>query len=573
MLLLALVPVIGTSASFSPDEGAVLIQARSLAAGDGWVVDHPFADLDPDDRYYPLGGSSQGDAGKAPFAKHPVYAVVLAALERTGGVAGMVALSVLGTVGAAVAAAVLAREVSGPGAARPVLWAVGVGSPLVFDAYLLIAHSLGAALVGGATVFALRAVRGARPAVPVIACAALLGAAVLLRAEALIFAAALGTGVAGSGIAWHRPRLVIWAAALPGAGLGAAVGDRWLQRLVIGADGGGVSAPAVPGGFLQSRFEAFLNTWLRPSAGVPDGADLALLAAAVLVAIGVVVVRRRGSSRAIGAVALTAMGFSMLAFVADPARVVPGLVVAFPLAIVSLGLVDRSYADRDGRLLLSATAAVFVLGVLATQYREGGSAEWGGRYFALVVPVLAVIAVDAMARRAPTLSGEARRWAQCGLMVCSALLAVGAVTSLRSAHVFTDRLIQRIGATADSTVPGDGGDRPVVVSAYPNIPRLAWPTISAGRWLHSPDVADGAELATLLGGAGVAELVFVGQTSDDVAPYLDRYRLDPTRSFTMGRWEVTVLVHATVPAPSPSCCAVPAHTQSSVRMFGDRRSR
>ncbi|HSH22873.1 MAG TPA: hypothetical protein VK975_02320, partial [Acidimicrobiales bacterium] len=120
VVLLALVPVVGTSASFSPDEGAVILQARSLAAGDGWILEHPFAELDPDDRYYPLGGSSQGADGKAPFAKHPAYPLVLAGLEGLGGVGAMLVLSTLGTVGAAVAGALLAREVAG-GLERPVL--------------------------------------------------------------------------------------------------------------------------------------------------------------------------------------------------------------------------------------------------------------------------------------------------------------------------------------------------------------------------------------------------------------------------------------------------------------------
>lgn len=538
--LVGLIPLIGSSASFSPDEGAVVIQARSLAGGDGWIVEHPFARLDPDDRYYPLGGSSQGADGKAPFAKHPVYPLVLAALGRLGGVGPMMVLSVTGTVAAAAGAALLGREVAA-GLERPVLWAVGVGSPLLFDAYLLIAHSIGAALVTAAVLVALRATHRRRPAALLAGAAVLVAAAVLFRAEALIFGLGLGAGVAATGIAGRRLALAGGALGLPAAAVAAAVGERWLQRALIGADAGSVSPPAVAGSFVGARVEGFLNTWIRPSASVPATGDVALLGAAALVALAVVVARRRGPARLLAALAITAVGLSAFALVADPARVVPGLLVAFPLAVVAIGLADRAYLDRGGRLLLSVTSAVFVAGVLATQYREGGSAEWGGRYFALAVPVVAVLAVDALRRRAPSLPGEARRLAGAGLVVCSALLAVGAVVSLHRAHAFTGRLVERIDATARSTVPGDGA-RPVVVSAYPNIPRLAWPIFALGRWLHAPQEDQGAELAALLGGEGVEELVLVGQRSEDVAPYLERYRIDLDRSFSMGRWEVNVLV-------------------------------
>ncbi len=543
ILLLALIPVVGTGASFSPDEGAVVIQARSVAEGKGWIVEHPFDRLDPENRFYPLGASSQGKEGKAPFAKHPVYPLVLAALHRVGGVGAMMVLSVAATVAAAGVAALLAGEVAG-GRERPVLWAVGVGSPLVFDAYLLIAHSIGAALVGAAVLLALRATHRRRFAALMVGAASLAAAGVLFRSEALIFALALGAAVVATGTVWRRPALAAWGVALPVPALAAAGGERWLQRLLIGADGGSVAAPAVPGSFVGARLEAFLNTWIRPSASVPVTGDLALLTAAVLVAAAAVVARRRRSPRLLGALSITATAFSTFAFLAGPDRVVPGLLVAFPLAVVAIGLADRMYLDRGGHLLLSLTTSLFVAGVLATQYREGGSAEWGGRYFALAVPLVVVLAVDAVARRAPSLPVEARRWAGAALVTCSMLLALGAVVSLHRTHAFTGRLVERIDATARATAPGDGDDRPVLVSAYPNIPRLAWPIFAGGRWLHAPHQEQGEELAALLGDGGVQELVFVGQQPGDVAPYLDRYRVDDRRSFAMGRWEVSVLVVA-----------------------------
>ncbi len=151
VVLLALVPVVGTSAPFSTDEGAAIVQARSLARGDGWVVDHPLPDVDPDGRHYPLELSERGARGFVPFGKHPLYAVLLAAADRVGGVTAMVLLSVASTVVAAAAAGALTRRIDESLAALAV-WVVGLASPLLVDGYLVMAHSLGAAVAAGAAV-------------------------------------------------------------------------------------------------------------------------------------------------------------------------------------------------------------------------------------------------------------------------------------------------------------------------------------------------------------------------------------------------------------------------------------
>ena len=163
IVLLALVPVVGTSSSFSSDEGAGIIQARSLASGDGWIVRPPMPAVDPEGEWYPLISAEQGTKGFAPLAKHPAYSVLLAAGYRAGGVPAMVALSVLGTVAAAGFAAAIARRLD-PVLARPCLWVVGLVSPLFFDSFLVMGHTIGAAFAAGAVLFAIRAVTERRPA-------------------------------------------------------------------------------------------------------------------------------------------------------------------------------------------------------------------------------------------------------------------------------------------------------------------------------------------------------------------------------------------------------------------------
>ncbi len=153
--LLAIVPVVGTGVSYSADEGVAIIQATSLSDGDGWVVPHPVPEVDPSDALYPLEHATLGDDGPVAYAKHPAYPWLLARVDQLGGQPGMVLLSVLGTWAAAVAAAVVAQQLGGLG--RTSLWVAGALSPLLFNGYWVIAHSVAAAAIGGATALAIAA--------------------------------------------------------------------------------------------------------------------------------------------------------------------------------------------------------------------------------------------------------------------------------------------------------------------------------------------------------------------------------------------------------------------------------
>jgi len=192
VVLVALVPVLGTGASFSADEGAAIVQARHLSRGEGWIVDHPIPEADPSGKAYPLELSAQGRDGTAPFAKHPLYALMLAGADRLGGVTAMVLLSVAGTLMAAALAAALGNRLR-PGLARSSLWVVGLASPLLFDGYLVIAHTLGAAFAAGAVVCALRGIEGrGRSTVAVAGVVVCVTAATLLRNEAVFWSVGLG---------------------------------------------------------------------------------------------------------------------------------------------------------------------------------------------------------------------------------------------------------------------------------------------------------------------------------------------------------------------------------------------
>ncbi len=505
VVLGALVPVVGTGASFSADEGAAIIQAHELSSGRGWVVEHPVPEADPREANYPLELSTRGAPGTAPFVKHPLYALLLAGADRLGGVTAMVLLSVMGTLAAAALAAALAARM-GPRLARPTLWLVGLASPLVFDGYLVIAHTLGAAGAAGAAVLALRAIDGRRPLACVVAVGACVGLAVLVRNEAVFFA--LGLAVATGAIAVARRHLA--AAGVVVASLTAAASahlgeQEWIQRILGGSAVGLPGGPGVTTGFVAGRLRSFALTWLRPGYGDPRLVEGALLVMVAALVVGAVAVRRDPADRrTVVALATVVRGAGLLALIAGPTTIVPGLLVAFPVAATGLVTIRRrTLAPLAARLALG-TFAVFALAVVASQYVTGGSGEWGGRYFALGLPVLAPVLVLTLATVGRPLDRRARRAALGALVVCSAAMSVMGLASLRDTHRFTARLQ----ATATQAGRATGSDRPVMVATHGAIPRLAWASFDEQRWLLARPRGL-APLVDRLRAAGVARFVLV----------------------------------------------------------------
>jgi len=516
VVLLALIPIVGgTGASFSADEGAALVQARHLARGQGWVVDHPLPQVDPGQKAYPLELSSRGDKGTAPFVKHPLYALLLAGADRIGGTAAMVALSLAGTVAAAVLGAALAFHLR-PALARPSLWVVGLATPLLFDGYLVIAHTLGAAFAAGAALLALRAVEGRGTRWLAAAGAAVcLAVAVLLRNEAVFWALGLGVVTGALAVSRRSRALAVVALGAVAVAVAAHAGEQaWIARILGGhvvALGGGAET-----GLGLAKARAFALTWLRPGYGDTPRGELALSVMSGVLVVGALAVRRHpGDRRAISLLGAVAAASAVVALLVAPANLVPGLLVACPVLAAGLCLLRRSTLERLAARFALGTCAVFAVMVAATQYSTGGSGEWGGRYFALGLPLIIPVVLVALADAGARLDRPTRHVAAAALAVCAVATATMGVTSLGETHRFTGRLM----ATADRagrTVSPDG--RPVMLATTGAIPRLAWATFDRQRWLLSePDDLGG--LRGRLADSGVTEVVLV---TNDLRRDLDR---------------------------------------------------
>lgn len=508
LLLVALVPLVGTSSSFLSDEGAAIIQGRSLASGEGWIVPHPMPEVDPDGRYYPLVNSERGRHGFAPLAKHPAYSVLVAGALRLGGVAAAVLLSVAGVVVSAALAGALAGRLD-RALSRPAIWAVGLASPLFFDGFLVMGHTLGAALAAGATLVAVIAVTERRPAAA-LAVGPCVAGAVLIRSEAVLFAAALAIVAAAIAVR-ARPRtpaLVVAGAAVAGAVTARLLEAAWLASIVGAAPPAmKMPAPVRGSGFLEGRVDGLLVTWLLPD--YRSGQPFTVLMLAMVALVAVTAIRLR-SAPLHGAGVLAPAGLAALAavvaFAVTPATVVPGLLVAFPLMTAGLLLVRRPLFRDQGAALALGTFLLFAAAVIMTQYRSGGTGEWGGRYFALGIPVVVPALLLALHRQGHMIGRSTRRGLAAALVVCSATLATTALLSVRSSHQYWSGFEAAVGRAQGVA----GAGRPVVTT-WSAAPRYAWGVFDRRPWLWA-EPGELERLRASLAGLGVDRFVFV--TSD-----------------------------------------------------------
>ena len=513
VVLLALVPVVGTASSFSADEGAVIVQARSLAGtltgtltgGDGWIVEHPVPEVDPTGVNYPLENADRGRNGFAPYAKHPLYPSLLSVADRAGGVAAMVVLSLAGTLAAAALAAGLARRID-PALARPTLWVVGLASPLLFDGYLVMAHTLAAASAVGAVLLAVRAIEERSPA-SAVAVAPCVAAAVMLRTEAVFIAA--GLAVVALVVSRRRDSLLVAVASGVGA-LAALVGEDWWSRQILGPAVPVTGAGSFPGTGLAGRVHGFVLTWLTPGYDGGGLVDLALVVMLAAVALAALTVRLRPTeTRAVAALSVVAAAAAALALVAGPTNIVPGLLVAFPLAAAGLLLIDRATLATTAAKVAAGTFVLFALAVLGTQYPRGGSGEWGGRYFALGIPVVVPVLLAAVVAAGRRLAPQARRVAAGSLVVVLLALSAMAIGALRANHGYNEAMNEAVRRATASI-----GGRPVVLAGNGTVARHGWPTFDDGRWLLTS--GDQAALAGRLAERGETMFVLVTRQQNQV---------------------------------------------------------
>jgi hypothetical protein len=476
--LVALLPVMTPRGSFTSDEGAYALQARALQHG-RWAYDYRAAPYDPGGRHFPIILSDRNGETYFSYVKHPLFPLLLSASSRElGESGGLHALSLLGVVGTAIAAWLLARELD-PALSRPAFWLVAAG-PVLVDGYLIWAHALSAAIGGLCLVAAVRLLRAGgwwRAAALGIG----LAAGALLRSEGLLFAAAVTLAVAGSLLWQHLVRAaVLTAAVVGGPAAVATVVERLWIRSIVGA------APA-PIAVRSSGSTSYLGgrvggAWHELfQAGFADrlGLTLGLLGLAVTVGVAVLALqRRRETWPAELTVGLaTGVGLLVVRFATAPTDAITGLFAAWPVALIGLVCVPwRSDRARPGVVrLLGAVCALFAAAVLATQYPEGGGFEWGGRFFSPVLAPIAVLAVFGLRTRLRTMPGGDRA-AALATRALAAAVAVTAILGLATIAVTRGRQDALVAAVARHPAT-------VTVTTIDALPRIGWRVDDRVTWM------------------------------------------------------------------------------------------
>ncbi|MCC6497688.1 MAG: hypothetical protein IT193_15660, partial [Propionibacteriaceae bacterium] len=393
-VLLALLPFVldGNGIGY-PDDGLYAAQVETLSRGSWWER-RPAADLPGLEIANGISPEFTVGDRYVGYVRHSLYMRLLVPFWRIGGFAALLVPSILGGVLAAAAVAMLARRLDRR-LAGPALWSVAVGGPLLFDSYLVAAHTLGAAAVGWTAVGLVGLLRTRRLIVlgwilPVAAFA------VFMRTEAVLYVCGLATGVGAVAVeraVRHRRsdavRLGLTAVALFAVASASYYFDAWLARRITGSTAATETVSRVLGVSTDPLGHIWAS-FLRPGYGPlflwqPTLAAVAMVSAAVLHRI----IGRRTWSLQVGLLALAAG--AMLWLHAGSLSLITGLFAAFPLLVVGLVVLPRFSGDEVRWFLAVGCLSPLPLLVLSG-YSEGGAAEWGGRFYLPLVVLMAPLA-------------------------------------------------------------------------------------------------------------------------------------------------------------------------------------
>lgn len=544
LVLLAFLPYIGTEGLFFSDEGAALAQVEMLDSGEGWTMSHPLPEVDPteDGEYFPFVFSSRSGDQYAPFAKHPLYVVALWGSTELAGSWGPLLLSVLGTWLAAVLGALIARHIDRR-LDLATLWVIGLASPLLFDSYQVVAHSLGAAGAAACALALINLFTSRRTAwLP----GALLALAltVLLRNEGVLYGIAVAVVIAG--LALRRRDLLAGLTSAAVAAVSAAMYlvTAELEGWVMGGEVELFAIEGASGGFVGSRLSGLYASVLRATTVGIGVRTVVMLVALVSLVCGAWLIRTKPAERGLirfcavlGAVAV------LTRMLVGPPSTIPGLAMAFPAGVAAAVLLRRRHLTGFVTPFLLLTSAVYALGVLATQYANGGGAEWGGRYFHLVLPL--VVPVLVLALRDGGRALDRRTWRTVLASLAAVSIALG-VMVLRTHHhnrYFTAAVVQEIADVSDLAADADSQAGPVVITNMEHLGRLAWNEAVHGRWLWVDEGSIG-QVATNLADQGVEEFTFAApeDAEEDLTAFEDHYEVvDEWHPPEIGSWTVALL--------------------------------
>jgi hypothetical protein len=362
------------------------------------------------------------------------------------------------------------------------VWLVGVASPLFFDAFVIHAHTLAAATGALAVLAALRAVQDRRWW---WGCASVAAALVtgLLRTEGVLFALALGAVLVGWAAARRDVGRALLGAGVGVAGVSAVLIDRaWSTAVARGDLIGSVPSARSGSSFLEGRVSSLGYTMAMPGYRDLNVAEMLTAVGAVLVIAGVPLALRRPDDD--GAVVVPVLGAALLLVrVTLEWGPVPGLLLASAVIVAGLLVLGRERWRDEGLRVIAATTFLYWLAVAATQYESGGHTEWGGRYFALALPLLGAVAAGALLDALGRVPQDRARLVSGALVGAAVGLAALAVVTVHASHDRNRQRVDGVLAAAEVMGPASDGGAPIVVTEDDQIPRLARGRFDDARFL------------------------------------------------------------------------------------------
>jgi len=473
--LLILLPVLDRGGLVYTDEGVYVAQTRSVAAG-SWVPRRPVPQVDLEGHWNAAHTTAVVGDRYVPYQFHPTFIALLVPFWNAGGERGMLVLSVIGTWGAAVSCALLARRIR-PRFGVLALWLLGLGSPLVFDSYLIVAHSIAAALCGVALLGISRATDDRRLS-SLIWCLPAVALLVTVRSEGVLVMGAAAGVVSLSAISgvFHRPdpqaEHVDWRALWTGVAVGVtALGAYFLDVLLRSVAFPSAQSTSNPIKFVLGEgtgpVDAIWASVFRPWTQDGRMAQSGLILAMCCLVLGAIVIRV-APRRQLLAVALVLMG-AVAAIVQQfgDQSLITGLVAAFPVLPAGFILLRSRDLKDPLTVRLLGISALSSVALILTIWDVGGSFEWGGRYFHVLLPLLVPVIVVGLDRGYHALSRTMAPLAAGAVLIVVALFSASALRTEESIRSYTKELVDSTVAFASER--SENGKPLVVIGLMSNI--------------------------------------------------------------------------------------------------------
>lgn len=403
LLMVLVLPVVYTGTIAIPDEGVYSAQAQALANG-SWTQPRPAPGvISPDPtvqaRLDPVGPSIVIGDERLPYGRHPLYSVLLGSFFRLMGKPGLLVFSILGGFVAAIFVGLICRHFN-QNYGLPGLFLTALSSPLFFNSYIVSAHSWAVAVSSMMIFLILRLLKQWRPRD--ILLLSFTGFALpLFRSEGFIFASAVAVALLATALiqmlrnrSWAKSgQLAATSVVLGTYGLlGWKFDGAWSESLVgaIGERYTDTTAlfSSLDSGWINGLWVALLQPWRNITT-----INLIVPFTVMLILATVLSSRLLDKRSRIPALLLVSSAATSVALLIFNDQLISGLISAWPLVLFGIIWLKGDNIEGQIRLFFLLALLLNILVMSQLIYDDGGSTQWGGRLFQVMLPILIPLTV------------------------------------------------------------------------------------------------------------------------------------------------------------------------------------